>query len=473
MMDKRIIPESFDLGVDPVEIIGASRATGMDKTAMLKRGSAFADVLDGIRPERGRTLLHVITTGAMERYGANRNGDAFNEDAMDYTAPEPERGMPATIRLDGGLRKYHDSSYMSKSAAVYQEHHSDEEPSGRIVAARYNGDMHRGELIISVDDEKWGPRLHKKASGQDIYLSMGCRVSHDTCSRCLRQAKVASEHCDHFKRHRGELGDDGVRNFVINDAPHFYDISGVDVPADRIAYVLRKVASEEGAAPTLGEARGMLGFRRGMSTYPAARLLAKLAAMEKRVEGAMTELGCDLGEDHDEEAADLLVRRVGHYPADEVIDCCSRHGVLLTPGMLFRVMANDLEDGAGLEDCDDGCCGDCSGLMRELERSEDVDDCLRDGSFDGRFLPDAMLESIVRDAIPELGMRPSDVGRRVVTVTIVAAPSRMRKRAAAMPAPVEEALRRTYARYLVSFAAQNDDATCMQALRKLASLGRR
>ena len=217
----------------------------------------------------------------------------------------------------------------------------------------------------------------------------------------------------------------------------------------------------------------MLGFRRGMSTYPAARLLAKLAAMEKRVEGAMTELGCDLGEDHDEEAADLLVRRVGHYPADEVIDCCSRHGVLLTPGMLFRVMANDLEDGAGLEDCDDGCCGDCSGLMRELERSEDVDDCLRDGSFDGRFLPDAMLESIVRDAIPELGMRPADVGRRVVTVTIVAAPRRMRKRAAAMPAPVEEALRRTYARYLVSFAAQNDDATCMQALRKLASLGRR
>ena len=121
----------------------------------------------------------------------------------------------------------------------------------------------------------------------------------------------------------------------------------------------------------------------------------------------------------------------------------------------------------------DGCCGDCSGLMRELERSEDVDDCLRDGSFDGRFLPDAMLESIVRDAIPELGMRPADVGRRVVTVTIVAAPRRMRKRASAMPAPVEEALRRTYARYLVSFAAQNDDATCMQALRKLASLGRR
>ena len=58
-------------------------------------------------------------------------------------------------------------------------------------------------------------------------------------------------------------------------------------------------------------------------------------------------------------------------------------------------------------------------------------------------------------------------------MTIVASPRRMRKRAAAMPAPVEEALRRTYARYLVSFAAQNDDATCMQALRKLASLGRR
>lgn len=30
---------------------------------------------------------------------------------------------------------------------------------------------------------------------------------------------------------------------MLNDAPKFYDISGVDVPADKMAFVIRKVAS--------------------------------------------------------------------------------------------------------------------------------------------------------------------------------------------------------------------------------------
>jgi hypothetical protein len=30
---------------------------------------------------------------------------------------------------------------------------------------------------------------------------------------------------------------------MFNDAPSFYDISGVNVPADPIAFVLRKIAS--------------------------------------------------------------------------------------------------------------------------------------------------------------------------------------------------------------------------------------
>ena len=36
----------------------------------------------------------------------------------------------------------------------------------------------------------------------------------------------------------------------------------------------------------------------------------------------------------------------------------------------------------------------------------------------------------------------------------------------------QEALRRTYARYLISFAAQNDDSTCMNALMKIATIGK-
>ena len=285
MLEKRILPETFDFGVPSVDIIETG-SKGLDKQAMVKRASAFGDVIDKLETKPNRTYLHVITTGAMEAYSENRNGDAFNESAHEYTCPYPEPGGKKTVMLGGGLKKYHDSSYMSKEAGVYQEHKTkDTDPSGEIIAAHYNDDMHRGELIIAVDTQKWAPRLQKKASGQDIYLSMGCRVPFDRCTACNHIAKTASEHCEHFNKMRCQVLDDGTRVGVINEEPHFYDISGVDVPADRIAFVLRKVASGEMPKEASVQAFRMLGARVPMLMTKSARILSKLAEMEKRVEG--------------------------------------------------------------------------------------------------------------------------------------------------------------------------------------------
>ena len=182
-MIKHILPESFDFGVPSVEIIGCGR-NGLDKQAMCKRASVdpFEDVIADLKPMKKRAYLHVITTGAQETYNANRNGDDFPETYQHVVFPYPEDPRRKSYDTDGGLKKYHNASYMSKKAAVYQEHHTkDTAPSGEIIAARYNDDMHRGELIIAVDTDKWADRLHKKASGQNIYLSMGCVVEKDTC----------------------------------------------------------------------------------------------------------------------------------------------------------------------------------------------------------------------------------------------------------------------------------------------------
>ena len=94
-----------------------------------------------------------------------------------------------------------------------------------------------------MDTNKWAARLQKKASGKDIYLSIGADVPRDLCTVCGRSAKTASQHCEHFTKYRGQLFDCGKVACVMNDTPNFYDISGVDVPADRIAFVLQKVAS--------------------------------------------------------------------------------------------------------------------------------------------------------------------------------------------------------------------------------------
>jgi len=72
MMQKRILPEGFNFDVPSVEIID-TYSKGLNKTAMLKRASAFDDVIADIKPKKNRTYLHVITTGALETYGPNRN----------------------------------------------------------------------------------------------------------------------------------------------------------------------------------------------------------------------------------------------------------------------------------------------------------------------------------------------------------------------------------------------------------------
>jgi len=478
MIEKRILPEDFNFDVPSVEIIGVG-SKGMDKQAMIKRASAdaFADVIAGLEKKANRTYLHVITTGAQEYYGSNRNGDSYNEGVRTVQFPYPENQKRASYTTDGGLRKYHDASYMDKKAAVYQEHRTEGvAPSGEIIAARYNDDMHRGELIIAVDTEKWAPRLEKKASGQNIYLSIGATVPYDVCEVCGRIAKTASEHCDHFKHSRCQYMDDGTQCTVINDAPHFYDISGVDVPADRIAFVLSKVASGEQVKTAAAEAYVARPARRVPMFGKVAAALAKLSRMEKRIEGLIEGDKVERDDGPDDDAKANFILRVEKYPVEEIVDVSNRKGLLLPPEVLFKLMGKELEDGEGkdaLESLDEGCCGDMSCMMRELEDDESCGECLRDGSFDQHPPVDVNLANIIEAFMPDFGMTNPAVGARSIRITIIGKgnPRGSRKKASAGHA-AETALRRTYARYLVSFAQQNDDATCMNALRHIAGLSR-
>ena len=622
MINKQVLPESFDFGMPSVELIGVG-SKGLDKTAMVKRASAFDDVLDKIEKKANRTYLHVITTGAFEKYGANanccvagtyvltngkktpiedikcgdlvltkegdykkvirtisreyagelvqlkvghpkldyireetvqvtpnhpifivkdeatkegdfveakdvapgnkvlipnrddiwevlyvcirepknqpvifynlevedshtycipfatHNCDAYNGHSFEYTFPYPENEKKASVVWDGGLSKYHDDTYM-KDGAVYQEHQTKSagvQPSGEVIAARYNDDMERGELIIAVDNDKWRDRLQKKASGHDIYLSIGCSVDHDRCLACGHIAKVASDHCTCFQKHRGQLLKSGTVIGVMNDAPHFYDISGVNVPADKIAFVLRKMASVPGTMEKEAslEAITAVGTRRPMLFTKAAAILSKLAEMEKQVQGLIEgdkDIDLEAFRDNDDEKKNLILR-VETYPADEVIDSCNRKGILLSPGMLFKLLGSDLEDADNLlSKCDDSSCGDMSCMMRELEEDEDRNDELLDGSFDQHFPADLNLDDILNKFLPEFGASNPAIQAKVIRITVSPRKHEKQEKKASFNSQAEQALRKTYARYLISFAERNDDATCMNALMKIAALGK-
>ena len=481
MLHKQTLPESFDFGVPSVDIIGVG-SKGLDKTAMVKRASAFDDVLEKLEKKANRTYLHVITTGAFEKYGANANGDGWNGDSFDLDIPDPEDGKTKIIKLAGGLSKYHDDTYM-KDGAVYQEHQTKSagvDPSGEVVCARYNPMMKRGELIIAVDTDKWARRLQKKANGQDIYLSIGASVPYDICTICGRHAKTASQHCEHFTKHRGQLYDCGKIACVMNDKPDFYDISGVDVPADRIAFVLQKVASGSTVKEASAESYSSFGIRRPMLLTKAASILHKLSKIEKQIQGIIEggqAKDLDVFDDSDEAKKDFIIA-VENYPGDEVIDSCNRKGILLSPEMLFKLLGRDCENEDDKEllcTCDDDSCGDMSCMMQELEDDEDSrNEILQDGSFDQVMPADLNLDSILEKFIPEFGMSDPAIQSKSIHIIITSRPKREKEQTkkAAFNKYAQEALRRTYARYLISFAAQNDDATCTNALMKIAANGK-
>ena len=74
-----------------------------------------------------------------------------------------------------------------------------------------------------------------------------CRVRFDVCSICGNKATAKNPYCEHIKYHKREVYPDGKQAYMINVNPTFFDISIVRRRADKIAYVLNKVASTDSA----------------------------------------------------------------------------------------------------------------------------------------------------------------------------------------------------------------------------------
>jgi len=81
-----------------------------------------------------------------------------------------------------------------------------------------------------------------------------CRVPFDICSICGNKAPTRKQYCNHALD-LGGVTRDGRRKFVWNPKAKFFDISMVKRPADRLGFMMRKVAGELNAISSaeLGE----------------------------------------------------------------------------------------------------------------------------------------------------------------------------------------------------------------------------
>src|SRR5262245_36404810 len=173
-MVKIVSPSGWDFDGPSARLVkvGSEGLRGNDRKEFLKFAShAFLPYLDDIKMRDGEVPMHVISHGATEAYGPNRNGDGFKEAAC---------------------KKY--CHTFEKYAQHYRNHknrpHEGHPHYGVIKKAVYNEAMRRVELLTGLFATKKAldgrvnahiadRELEKLASGDDLATSMACRVPYD------------------------------------------------------------------------------------------------------------------------------------------------------------------------------------------------------------------------------------------------------------------------------------------------------
>lgn len=318
MMDKIIPVGSWDFQIEPIALMKvASRGlVGNDRREFLTKRAGdhvFADMLSKIALHPGDIPMHCLAIGATEAWGANRNGDGFNEATCIKQAHTFES------------KPLKDWTKEAHNGARYYMHHKNKQPPesyGYVKLAAYNRAMRRIELLVIGNGtkeaaERNGGHIMKTASldkiqrGDDLAWSMACKVAYDVCMNCMNKAATRANYCtsdtcispqDGF---RGlgcrdgltKLASNGRQMFVENPNALFFDFSEVIRPADRNAYgaiadYMMKAASA-GYVPGGAELAEIYASQNGQATGHDVvayqiKLARDLASIESAIERSPT-----------------------------------------------------------------------------------------------------------------------------------------------------------------------------------------
>lgn len=287
-MIKVIQPNSQDFSEPVAQLIKISSRglLGADKDAFVKRaGQEFASKLAQVKFAADEIPVHLIAIGATEDYGPNRNADGFTRDCC---------------------RQYH--STFEKFAKFYRDHanKNPEKSYGVVKVAAYNEPMKRIELICALNGSKEAAErnngliadreMEKLAKGDDIGVSMACKIPFDKCSSCGNKARTRAEYCDSvenggmckaggLKHNLGRVLEDGHILHADNPNPTFFDISHVFRPADRIAYISGQLKAASAGVLSGAELAEQLGVSAPINIdvngAVSTKLAAQMTALEK------------------------------------------------------------------------------------------------------------------------------------------------------------------------------------------------
>lgn len=276
------------------EYTGESRVQWIDRrdTRLVKHASS--DALDYIRtvdPMPGQSIVLVLAMSGSEFYGNNRNGDAFAERPV-YQNGQMVLGPHETLPAHHKSFVSHGNNYL---------HHVNKDPKkavGTIMESFYNDIMHRVELLLGVDNNKASQVVQRIQDGEYPGVSMGCRIKYDICSICGNRAPTRNEYCEHVNGRDPRYGmnsllPNGQRCFVWNPSPLLFDLSWVWKPADRIGYMLKKVAEESSPYEIMSADLGLIV----KDAEIKRSALDKLSIIDKIVRGDVEAVQTDHGND--------------------------------------------------------------------------------------------------------------------------------------------------------------------------------
>ena len=404
MINKVLMSGYDDSGNFPVAAIVPQFRGGLDRDTLRKRASIFDAEYDLFERKPKHTYIHLISVAAGEYYGPNSRADFYNGDSYEHEFPQPEKGRPSVIVLKGGLSATHNKTFMENGGA-YTEHFSSldgAEPQGYIVKAAINPEMHRGELIIGVETDKWADDIQMLESGTPMKFSIGASAPYDICSICGRVAHTEKEHCDHYKNMPGAVLADGSQVYVISDNCVFHDISRVKKPAEKIAFSIRKVASGDYSRflKPIGPANPNV-LRSLCKTASAVRrmdMLCKLAAIEKQItaecKGGVIDPILVKSFGRKSKSSGDIRELLKYGGEDQIIKACCNHDYILSPKEFVDLMLPE-EDQRAYRVCGDDVAELVPGRITEILHSDYADNICNDTTYDEDVTCGATTDSVV------------------------------------------------------------------------------
>lgn len=399
--------------------------------------------------------VHMISMGAEEDFGPNRNGDSASR---------------------ASLRKYHPT--FEKFGHVFREHLNRDpitQGVGVVKLARYNERMHRGELFAWISKEK-APEMYKEArAGRELSWSMSMRLPYDRCSCCDNRSRTTSNYCPHLRNSMLRFMPE-FKKFAYarnEDDVKFFDISKVKKRADRIAtYLGYAFPGDDSMAKAASEGEHVItgsdwATHYGLIIEPVpfapweAVTLSKLAAASAFVRNA------------DQPTLELLQRiatrnvpfetltKLANADFRSVGGELANHGIILDfASFAAMITGHDVatlrKDAAFSEVESDKL----PFLMDDMEANEGCE-CGEEGAnavtpdpYGCSFSPDKdNIDRLIGEVGEDLGMTPEKTTQRALTIVIKQASAPLRERRAGVRFdPFYNALAEAYGHYVVKAA---------------------